>query len=219
MVLVEGYSTTLRRKIQAASCRKIYRGQVQSARMSAVALKIVIVALALAVDVFAVSVGVGVRGVARGVRWRIGITFACAEIGMSLLGAALGLLAGVLIGTVAGYIGFAALMALGAYMMIESRTGFSESSKLDLSRGAGLVLASLAISLDSLGIGFSILYIGVPLPVTLLAIGVASVAATALGLALGGWFGRHVERYAAFAGGVLLVLTGIGCAALKALRI
>ena len=37
----------------------------------------------------------------------------------------------------------------------------------DLSRGWGLLLGALSISLDSLGIGFSILYIGVPLAVSL----------------------------------------------------
>ena len=52
-------------------------------------------------------------------------------------------------------------------MIRESRTDLGESSRLDLSSGHGLLLASLAISLDSLGIGFSILYIGVPMPISL----------------------------------------------------
>jgi putative Mn2+ efflux pump MntP len=187
--------------------------------MSASVLKILVVALALALDVFAVGVGVGVRGVTREQKIRIGIAFACAEIGMTLLGAGIGVLAGRVIGDFAGYIGFAALFGLGVYMMRESFAQLSGRSRLDLSQGPGLLVASLAISLDSLGIGFSILYIGVPLVIALLAIGLASVTSTALGLTIGRWLGRYAERNAAFVGGLILALTGITFSALKALHV
>jgi manganese efflux pump family protein len=187
--------------------------------MGAAIFKIFIVALALALDVFAVGVGVGVRGVRRHHKLRIGIAFACAEVSMNIIGAGLGLLAGRLIGDFAGYIGFAALFGLGLYMVRESRSEMSETSRLDLSRGRGLALASLAISLDSLGIGFSILYIGVPMPISLIIIAATNIASTSLGLTLGRWLGRHAERYAALFGGVLLALTGVLFALLKALRI
>jgi putative Mn2+ efflux pump MntP len=182
-------------------------------------LKVFFVALALALDVFAVSVGVGVRGVPREVKVRIGIAFACAEILMNVIGAALGLAVGRLIGGVAGYLGFAALIGLGLYMMWESRSDLGETSKLDLSKGWGLALASLSISLDSLGIGFSILYIGAPLLETLVVIGVVSVCATTLGLSLGGRIGGAAEQHAAFLGGLLLLLTGVVFTVLKALNI
>jgi putative Mn2+ efflux pump MntP len=188
-----------------------------TALVGAAFLKVVIVALALALDVFAVSVGVGVRGIPTSRKIRIGIAFACAEITMNILGAGLGLLAGRLIGGLAGYIGFAALFGLGIYMVRESRAQVSAVSQLDLSRGKGLLIASLAISLDSLGIGFSILYIGVPMPISLIVIGCLSVLATMLGLTVGRWLGQYAERNAAFIGGVLLALTGVLFATLKAL--
>lgn len=187
--------------------------------MSAAFFKVFIVALAVALDVFAVGVGVGIRGVTRASKVRIGIAFACAEVGMTILGAALGLLLGKLIGDVAGYLGFAALFGVGAYMIRESRTELSATSRLDLSRGSGLLIASFAISLDSLGIGFSILYIGVPMPVSLVLIALTNVASTTLGLTIGRWLGGYAERNAAFVGGLLLALTGILFAVLKALRI
>ncbi|HKE36977.1 MAG TPA: manganese efflux pump, partial [Candidatus Baltobacteraceae bacterium] len=111
-------------------------------------VKVLIVAVALALDVFAVSVGVGVRGVPRKTKIRIGIAFASAEIVMNLVGAGLGIAAGKLIGHFAGYIGFAALIGLGIYMMRESRSELSEGAKLDLSQGFGLLLAAVSISLD-----------------------------------------------------------------------
>jgi putative Mn2+ efflux pump MntP len=187
--------------------------------MGAALVKVLVVGLALSLDVFAVSVGVGVRGVPRRRKIAIGIAFASAEVGMNLLGAGLGLLAGRLIGAFAGYIGFAALFGLGLYMIGESRRNLSDAQRLDLASGRGLFLASLAISLDSLGIGFSILYIGVPMPISLIVIACASVAATALGLSIGRVLGQYAERHAAFLGGLLLALTGIVFAALKALRI
>lgn len=185
--------------------------------MGAALLKILVVALALALDVFAVGVGVGVRGVPRRQKIRIGIAFACAEVGMNILGACLGLLAGRLIGDAAGYFGFAALVGLGVYMMNESRTDFG-GVPVDLSRGPGLIVASLAISLDSLGIGFSILYIGVPMPISLIVIAAVSIASTTFGLALGSRLGRYAERNAALVGGLLLALTGVAFASLKALH-
>jgi len=184
-----------------------------------VILKVFIVGVALSLDVFAVSVGVGVRGVPRRQKIRIGITFAFAETAMICVGAGLGLLAGRLIGDYAGYVGFAALVVLGVIMTRESRTILSGTSRLDLSSGVGLLIASIALSVDSLGVGFSILYIGVPMPVSLIIIGSVSIASTLFGLAVGRWLGQFAERNAAFIGGILLAFTGLLFAVLKALRV
>jgi putative Mn2+ efflux pump MntP len=185
----------------------------------AAVLKVVFVALSLSLDVFAVSIGVGIRGVPPGMKWRIGIAFACAEVFMNLVGAGLGLIAGQFLGKAAGYIGFAVLVVLGAYMMKESRREFSGTSKLDLSKGWGLAVASFSISLDSLGVGFSILYIGVPPAISLAIIGIVSVCSTAAGLALGERLGSYAERNAALLGGFLLALTGMTFIVLKILHL
>ncbi len=171
-------------------------------------VRITVIALSLALDVFAVSVGVGMRGVPVAVRWRIGSAFAAAEIIMNLVGAGLGAAAGKLIGGVAGYLGFFALLGLGIYMIVESRRESGRGSPLDMSRGYGLMIASLSISLDSLGIGFSILYIGVPLFTALAFIGVASIASTAMGLSLGRFLGRRFEEGAELWAGIVLAATG-----------
>lgn len=177
--------------------------------------KILFVALSLGLDVFAVSVGVGMRGVDRWIKFRIGVAFTLAEITMTVLGVLIGQAAGRLIGDVAGYLGFAALIGVGAYMIYEGLRGTEEGGGFDLSRGWGLTLGALSISLDSLGIGFSILYIGVPLVISLVCIGITSVVSTTLGLLLGKRLGMVAEEYAAFAAGVVLILTGLAFAALK----
>jgi manganese efflux pump family protein len=184
------------------------------------AIKIVVIAISLALDVFAVSVGVGIRGgLSRAEKIRIGIAFASAEIVMNLVGMALGEAAGQLLGTSAGYVGFVALICVGVYMMIEARRDLEDRDPGTMARGWGLAIASLAISLDSLGIGFSILYIGVPLLVSLTTIFVVSIGATTLGLALGRALGKRVEESAEFLGGLLLAITGAAFVALKALNV
>lgn len=176
--------------------------------------KVVLVAMSLGLDVFAVSVGVGIRGLDRSVKLRIGIAFTAAELTMTLAGAGLGKVAGQLLGDVAGYIGFAALVGVGIYMVIESLRE-REAGGFDLSRGWGLFFGALSISVDSLGIGFSILYIGVPLVVSLACIAIVSVASTTIGLTIGRALGSRVEATAATWGGIILIATGVAFAVLK----
>jgi putative Mn2+ efflux pump MntP len=181
--------------------------------MVAAALRVALVAFSLALDVFAVSVGVGMRGTTRAAKIRIGFAFAAAEVAMNLAGVGLGAIAGRAIGEIAAYIGFAALVGVGVFMVIE--TFRTEKEEFDLSHGWGLAVASLSISLDSLGIGFSIVYIGVPVAVTLGAIALASVISTTLGLAFGKNFGSAVGERAGLFAGFVLIATGGLFAALK----
>lgn len=181
--------------------------------MLLVGLRVALVACSLALDVFAVSVGVGMRPLPTGARVRIGLAFATAEVLMNLVGAGLGKIAGDALGDSAAYLGFGALVAVGSYMIWEELSERERS--LDLSRGWGLLLASLSISLDSLGVGFSLVYLGAPVPVTLAAIALASLLSTTLGLALGRSIGARAETMAGLAGGIALIGTGLLFAALK----
>jgi putative Mn2+ efflux pump MntP len=63
------------------------------------------------------------------------------------------------------------------------------------------------------------LYIGVPLVISLAVIFLVSITATTLGLTVGRWLGKVAEQRAAFIGGLLLALTGVLFAVLKALRV
>lgn len=176
--------------------------------------KVVFVAVSLGLDVFAVSVGVGMRGMTTPQKIRIGLAFTTAEVSMTLIGVGIGTIAGRLIGDVAGYLGFAALVAVGCYMVFEAIRE-SESGGFDLSQGWGLLLGALSISLDSLGIGFSINYIGVPLVVSLICIAVVAASSTTLGLTIGRALGAKAESGAAMWGGIILIVTGLAFAVMK----
>jgi putative Mn2+ efflux pump MntP len=127
---------------------------------------------------------------------------------MNLIGAGIGHVIGNLIGGIAAYLGFAALLGLGIYMVIESIK--EESGELDLSTGWGLFIAAASISLDSLGIGFTLPYLGVSLVEALGVIFIVSIASTWTGLALGRAIGTRVGGAAGLIAGIILGLTGIG---------
>jgi putative Mn2+ efflux pump MntP len=181
----------------------------------ATSLKIAFIAISLGLDVFAVCIGVGMRGTDRAVRIRIGAAFAFAEVAMTLVGVVLGATAGKYLGDIAGYLGFAALTFVGAYMVYEAVRGESAGVGFDLTRGWGLFLGALSISLDSLGIGFSILFIGVPLTVSIVCIALVSVLSTSLGLTLGKALGARMEAAAALWAGIILTGTGLAFSGLK----
>ena len=170
-------------------------------------LKVALVAVALGLDVFAVCVGVGISGKPANKR-RIGLAFATAEVTMNLIGVGIGRGAGRIIGEYAAYIGFTALVGIGLYIVVESLK--EEKGEFDLSSGAGLFLASLSISLDSLGIGFTLPYLDVPLVESLAAIFCVSLLSTASGLTLGRKIGARMGGMAGIAAGIILVLTGLG---------
>ena len=112
-------------------------------------LKVLFVALSLGLDVFAVSVGVGMKGTDRAVKIRIGLAFALAEVSMTVIGVLIGQAAGKLLGDTAGYLGFAALVGVGGYMIYEALHGTEEGGGFDLSRGWGLTLGALSASLHN----------------------------------------------------------------------
>ncbi|MEO6991110.1 MAG: manganese efflux pump [Candidatus Baltobacteraceae bacterium] len=175
--------------------------------------RVALVAFSLGLDVFAVCVGVGIRGAPVALRIRIGAAFATSEVAMAIIGVFLGAAVGRHVGTIAGYLGFAALVGVGIYMVAEARREGENS--MDLSRGWGLFVAAISVSLDSLGIGFSLIYIGAPPAFSLVAIAVASLISTTAGLTFGRALGRRVEESAGMWAGIVLILTGLGFALAK----
>ena len=181
--------------------------------------RVTLIAVSLALDVFAVCVGVGIRGTSTKARVRIGAAFATSEVMMTLIGAGLGAIVGRILGSVAGYLGFAALIGVGIYAPLRSKPrARTQRDVRSVEEAGALFVAALSISLDSLGIGFSILVIGVPLPVSLIVIAIASVVSTTLGLAFGRFIGVRAEAAAGRWAGIVLILTGVGFALEKFLH-
>ncbi len=77
----------------------------------------------------------------------------------------------------------------------------------DLTRGVGLLITSLSISLDSLGVGFALPAIGIPLLPLLITVSITTSIFTFVGLAFGQRIGERYEHEAQrVAGSMLIVL-------------
>jgi putative Mn2+ efflux pump MntP len=164
------------------------------------------VAFAVGLDVLAVSIGVGVARLAIGASIRLGVAFAGSEIAMQVVGYELGAGAGKLLGEIATYTGFFLLALIGALMIRNSFRADSEAG-FDATSGAGLLMTSLSISLDSLGVGIALPAVAIPFVPLLITISVTTTAFTFIGLAFGARLGERFERGAErLAGSILAAL-------------
>jgi manganese efflux pump family protein len=170
--------------------------------------KALVVALAVGLDVLAVSVGVGVVQTSRDVTLRLGLAFAVAEITMQVVGYELGAGAGKLLGAIGAYIGFALLALVGGFM-IRSSLRNTDETKFQATQGAGLLMTSLSISLDSLGVGVALPAAAIPLLPVLIIISISTTLFTFFGLAFGARLGQRYENAAERAAGIILVVLAL----------
>ncbi len=109
------------RAVAEFSCRRDDVGRHLEFHNDFVALgKTFAVAFAVGLDVLAISVGVGVARLTFNASLRLGLAFAGSEIAMQMIGYALGVGAGRVLGDVAAYIGFALLAFIGVVMIRNS---------------------------------------------------------------------------------------------------
>lgn len=164
------------------------------------------VALAVGLDVLAISVGVGVAQLARDASIRLGIAFASAEVTMQAVGYLLGAGAGKVLGEIGAYAGFALLAAVGVFM-VRSSLQINREAEFDATRGLGLLMTSLSISLDSLGVGAALPAVPIPLLPLLIVVSFTTTVFTFVGLAFGARLGeRYQNRAERMAGSILLIL-------------
>src|SRR5882757_3786744 len=84
-----------------------------------VILKLVAFVAPLGLDSFAVAAAIGATGrLAARVRWRISLLFLVFEAGMPLIGVALGAPLAHAVGDAADYVAAAAVIAIGAWMLL-----------------------------------------------------------------------------------------------------
>ena len=164
------------------------------------------VALAVGLDVLALSIGVGVAQVSREASIRLGLSFAGSEITMQVLGYQLGIGAAKVLGEIGSFAGFVLLAAVGVLLIRESLRDEREPD-FEATRGFGLLLTSLSISLDSLGVGAALPSVAIPLFPLLVMLSGTTTCFTLVGLNFGARLGeRYKHRAEQAAGGLLIVL-------------
>jgi putative Mn2+ efflux pump MntP len=166
------------------------------------------IALAVGLDVLALSTGIGVLGIPWSVRWRVGASFAAAEILMQVVGALIGAGVGRVAGEIAAYVGFTVLALIGLWIF---RASFDHDRGLSVkaASGWGLLAASASISLDSLGVGFSLPSLQMPLVPLICSVAVTTVIFTLAGLRFGEILGDRFSKRAERAAGIVLVALAV----------
>jgi putative Mn2+ efflux pump MntP len=171
---------------------------------------ILLIAVGLAMDAFAVSLGIGTAGEIQSARGKIRLAahFGIFQSGMTALGWLMG---ETVVNYVKNFDHWIAMALLGYVGINLIRAGFKKDGEAfpqDPSTGRILVLLSFATSIDAFAVGLSIVFMKIPIVLSIIMIGVVSLVLSIIGLfagvRLGQAFGKRMEIF----GG--LVLIGIG---------
>jgi putative Mn2+ efflux pump MntP len=177
-------------------------------------LRLVAFVLPLGLDTFAVAAALGAAGSLTGRdRLRVSVLFVVFEGGMPLIGLAAGAPLARTIGPVADYLAVAALIGLGAWMVLAGRDGEDAEEekravRLKMTHGVAILALGVSISLDELAIGFTLGLARLPLLAVIVAIAVQTLVAVQLGLYLGVRIGERIREGAERLAGVALIALG-----------
>jgi putative Mn2+ efflux pump MntP len=113
------------------------------------------------------------------------------------------------IGQVADYAAGAAVVAIGAWMLLASDEDEEQkASRLAASHGLALIGLGISISLDELAIGVTIGLAHLPITAVIVAIALQAFVAAQLGLAVGARIGERWRERAEQIAGIALILLG-----------
>lgn len=170
------------------------------------------IAVGLAMDAFAVAIGIGLNAQEVGLRktLRLAWHFGLFQALMPIVGWLAGLSVERWISGIDHWVAFGLLAAIGGHMIYEALHGDEEAkASRDPTRGASLVVLSVATSIDALAVGLSLALLGVEIWWPAVVIGVVAFAFTALGLHLGRRFGSLLGRRMEIVGGLILIGIGV----------
>jgi putative Mn2+ efflux pump MntP len=174
--------------------------------------KLVAFVLPLGLDSFAVAAAIGASGqLTAAARWRVSVLFLVFEAGMPLVGVAVGAPLGRVVGRTADYLAAAAVIAIGAWILLHGDADDEQHSAGNLitARGTALLALGISISLDELAIGFSLGLSRLPVIPVIAAIGAQAFLAAQLGMLLGGRIAARYGEAAERVAGIALIALGV----------
>jgi putative Mn2+ efflux pump MntP len=173
-------------------------------------VKLLAFVLPLGLDSFAVAAAIGAAQTPTWrVRLRISLLFLIFEGGMPLIGLVLGTALARGIGDVADYLAAAAVIGIGAWMLISGDHEEDEkATRLTATSGLALIGLGISVSLDELAIAFSIGLTRLPVTAVIIAIAAQAFLAAQLGLAIGARIGERWRERAEQVAGIALILLG-----------
>jgi manganese efflux pump family protein len=173
--------------------------------------EILLVALGLAMDAFAVCLGAGTTQHIKGPRpvFRLAFHFGLFQALMPILGWLVGSTIIQWIAPVDHWIAFGLLAFVGVRMIRSGLDANGESHATDPSRGATLVMLSVATSIDAFAVGLSLAVLGVGIILPSIIIGVVAGGMSLLGIFLGGRLGKAFGKHMEVIGGLILIAIGV----------
>jgi putative Mn2+ efflux pump MntP len=173
-------------------------------------LKLLAFVLPLGLDSFAVAAALSAAQVTTTwQRLRISLIFVIFEGGMPLIGLGLGSALAHWIGHAADYLAAAALIAIGAWMLLADNDEDEErATRLTTSRGLTLITIGISITLDELAIGFGAGLARLPVFAVIIALAVQAFIAAQLGLAIGARLSERWRERAEQVAGIALIALG-----------
>jgi len=172
---------------------------------------IIIIAIGLAMDASAVSLAAAAAGFANDKRaiFRLSFHFGLFQFLMPVIGWFLGISLFGYLKSFDHWIAFGLLAFVGGRMILAGLNPDEETSKKDPSRGASLVMLSIATSIDALAIGLSFAMLSVRIWYPSAIIGIVTVLLSLLAINIGKKLGTLLGKRMEVCGGVILVLIGI----------
>ena len=176
-------------------------------------LDLLLVSIGLAMDAFAVSVckGTATRKINWGRAVATALSFGLFQALMPVIGWLLGTSVQSLVEPAGSYIAAALLAVIGGKMIWDAiHEGDCEVDRSE-SVGqflAGLLVLSVATSIDALVTGISFAMAGMGIWLAAIVIGITTAVLSFLGTIIGNKFGARFQQWATAAGGLCLILLG-----------
>ena len=173
-------------------------------------IEIIALAFALAADAFAVGATVGIlHGRPRQI-FRLSFHFGLFQALFALCGALAGQFYFRFIGAYDHWIVFIVLAGLGIRMIYRALFGKVEGLRsIDLTRGVSMVGLSTAVSIDALGAGIGLPALGAPITISVVIIGLVSLAATLSAMIMAQRIAGRIGRFSEIGAGCILIGLGI----------
>lgn len=171
-------------------------------------ISILLVAIGLSADCFAVALGASAQ-IKRRFRlqvWRISLSFGLFQALMTVIGWLAGKTVVDFIQSFDHWIAFALLAIVGGRMIREAlRPQEDGEKKTDITGWLTLIILSVATSIDALAMGLSFALLDINIVLASITIGLVSLIATSIGLALGRKANQLLGKRAEIVGGIILI--------------
>jgi manganese efflux pump family protein len=173
--------------------------------------EVILISISLAMDAFAVSIGAGMSGymVNKRAKFRISFHFGLFQFLMPIIGWYGGIHIEPLIKNVDHWIALGLLSFVGIRMIRSGLSSESEAFSRDPSKGANLVILSIATSIDALAIGLSLAVLKVGIWYPSVMIGIITGGLSLIGISLGKRIGEKLGKQMEVLGGLILIGIGI----------